>query len=108
MGLLELLLFVLAMPELRRDSVVRPNKPIRLAGHAKGRLAFRGATEQEVVEAIQTEPWWPAESGRLECRKDFTFNAIWNRKHYTTKHVRPIFVEEPNEIVVVTVYVYYS
>jgi hypothetical protein len=90
-----------------RDGVVRPNKSIRLSGHARDQLAFRGATEQEVVEAIQTEPWRPAESGRVECRKDFAFNAIWNRKHYATKRVRPIFVEEPDEIVVVTIYVYY-
>jgi len=38
---------------------------------------------------------------------DIVFSAIWNGKHYTTKQVRPIFVEEPHEIVVVTVYVYY-
>jgi len=39
--------------------------------------------------------------------QDFAWNAIWNRKHYATKHVHPIFVEEPDEIVVVTIYVYY-
>ena len=66
-----------------------------------------GGTAQEVAEAIRTEPWQPAERGRLECQKDFTFNAIWNRRHYATKRVRPIFAEEPNEIVVVPVYVYY-
>ena len=86
---------------------MRSNKSIRLSGHSRDQLAFRGATEREVVEAIQTEPWRPAESGRVECRKDFAFNAIWNRKQYATKRVRPIFVEEPDEIVVVTVYVYY-
>jgi len=92
---------------MRRACVVRPHKSIRLSGHAKGQLAFRGATEQEVVEAIQTEPWRPAEAGRVECRKDFAWNAIWNSKHYATKRVRPIFVEELDEIVVVTIYVYY-
>ena len=87
--------------------MLRPNKLIRLSGHVRDQLAFRGATGQEVVEAIQTEPWRPAESGRLECQKDFVFNAIWNRKHYATKRVRLIFVEEPDEIAVVTIYVYY-
>jgi hypothetical protein len=87
--------------------VVRSDKSIRLSGHARDQLAFRGATEQEVVEAIQTEPWWPAESGRVECRKDFAFHSTWNRKLYAIKRVRPIFVEEPDEIVVVTIYVYY-
>lgn len=82
-------------------------KPIRLSGHAQGRLTRRGTTEQEVSEAIQTEPWQPAERGHLECRKDFPFNAEWNGKHYATKPVRPVFANEPSEIVVVTIYVYY-
>lgn len=82
-------------------------KPIRLSGHAKDQLRFRGGTEQEVVEAIRTVPWQPAELGRLECRKNFIFNAHWNKAYYATKQVRPIFVDEPDEIVVVTVYVYY-
>lgn len=84
-----------------------PQKPIHLSGHARLQLAFRGATEKEVVEAIQTEQWRPAELGRLECRKSYPFNAEWNGKHYKTRQVRPIFVDEADEIVVVTVYVYY-
>ena len=82
-------------------------KPIRLTGHARGQLSFRGATETDVLAAIRTSPWQPAELGRLECRKDFAFNAEWNRCRYATRQVRPIFVDEPDEIVVVTVYVYY-
>ena len=60
------------------------------------------------MEAIRTEPWQPAELSRLECRKNFAFGATWNRQYYRTKQVRPIFVDESDEIVVVTVYVYYS
>ena len=48
-----------------------------------------------------------AEKGRWEGRKDFSFRAEWNGVFYETKQVRPIFVEEWMEIVVVTVYVYY-
>ena len=44
----------------------------------------------------------------MECRKTFPFNREWNNKLCATKEVRPIFVEEPDEIVVVTVYTYYS
>jgi hypothetical protein len=43
----------------------------------------------------------------LECRKDFTYGREWTGKFYETKQVRPIFAEEMDEIVVVTVYVYY-
>jgi hypothetical protein len=37
-----------------------------------------------------------------------SFNRDWNGKIYATKEVRPIFVEETDEIVVVTVYTYFS
>jgi hypothetical protein len=82
-------------------------KPIRLSGHARQQLSYRGASEGEIEEAIRTEEWAPAELGRLQCRKDFPFGREWNRKVYATKQVRPIFVEEEREIVVVTVYTYY-
>jgi hypothetical protein len=68
---------------------------------------LRGCTEQEVLETIRTAAWGAAERRRLECRKNFPFHAVWNNVLYATKQVRPIFVDEPHEIVVVTVYVYY-
>ena len=80
-----------------------PVKPIRCSGHAKQQLQFRGTTEQEIAEAIKSQSWQAAELGRLKCSKDFPFGAKWNGTHYATKQVRPIFVEEPAEIVVVTV-----
>lgn len=82
-------------------------KPIRLSGHARENLPYRGATELEVVEAIRSSTWETASGGRFDCRKDFSFRQYWNGKFYATKQVRPIFVEETDEIVVVTVYVYY-
>jgi hypothetical protein len=82
-------------------------KPIRLSGHARDTMRYRGASEEEVVETIRSASPEPAEAGRLECRKDFTYGRLWNGKWYATKQVRPIFIEEPDEIVVVTVYVYY-
>ncbi len=69
-------------------------KPVRLSGHARGQLARRGVSEDEVIEAIRTSSWQPAELGRLECRKDFPYKREWNGKFYKTKQVRPIFVEE--------------
>jgi len=82
-------------------------KPVRLSGHAQQQLAARGTSGQEIVQAIANAPWQAAELGRLECRMDFSYGREWNRRVYATKQVRPIFVEEENEIVVVTVYVYY-
>ncbi len=82
-------------------------KPIRLSLHAQAQIASRGTSEDEIEEAIRTAEWTPAELQRLECRKNFTFGKEWNGTMYATKQVRSIFVEEDEEIVVVTVYVYY-
>lgn len=83
------------------------DKPIRLSRHAQEQLTYRGTNEGEVQETIRTSPWGPAELGKKDCRKDFVFNSVWNDRYYATKQVRPVFAEEKNEVVVVTVYVYY-
>lgn len=82
-------------------------KPIRLSEHALRYRSKRGFTVAEVKETIRTSPWMSAELGRLDCRKDFPYAKEWNGKVYATKQVRPIFVEEAGEIVVITVYTYY-
>lgn len=82
-------------------------KPIRLSVNARESASHRGAAEDEIVDAIRDAPWSPVERGRLECRRDFSYGRDWNGRLYATKQVRPIFVEEADEIVVVTVYVYY-
>lgn len=83
------------------------SKAIRLSEHAKEQITYRGTNEAEIIETIRTSKWGAAELGRLECRKDFIYNQAWNNTQYKTKQVKPIFVEEEKEIVVVTVYVYY-
>jgi len=82
-------------------------KPVRLSAHALSYTVKRGFTVAEVEEAIRSSPWEPAELGRLQCRKNFPFGREWNGNTYATKQVRPVFVEEASEIVVVTVYTYY-
>jgi hypothetical protein len=82
-------------------------KPIRLSNHALRYATKRGFTVAEVEEAIRTSPWGAAELGRLECRKDFPYGKEWNGKIYAIKQVRPMFVEEGGQIVVITVYTYY-
>ena len=82
-------------------------KRIRLSKHALRYIDRRGFTVREVEEAIRTASWQPAELGRLECRKDFAYGEEWNGRIYATKQVRPVFVEESGEIVVITVYTYY-
>ena len=82
-------------------------KSIRLSKHALDYAKRRGFTVAEVEETIRTTSWSAAELGRLDCRKDFAFGKEWNGRFYTTKQVRPVFVEEAGEIVVITVYTYY-
>ena len=60
-----------------------------------------------MVETIRTSEWEAAELGRLQCARDFPYGRVWNGKFYNTTQVKPIFVDEVGEIVVVTVYSYY-
>jgi len=82
-------------------------KPIRLTAHAQGYLSRRGFTVAEVEDAIRTSRWRSASQGRQETSKEFAYGRDWNGTVYTTKRVRPIFVDEPTEIVVITVYTYF-
>ena len=82
-------------------------KPIRFSRHALGYIGTRGFTTAEVEEAIRTCIWKPAELEKLECSMECAFNEIWNGKFYKTKQIRPVFVEEDSEIVIITVYTYY-
>jgi hypothetical protein len=82
-------------------------KPVRLSAHALSYTTKRGFTLDEVEDAIRSSLWESAELRRLQCRKNFPFNREWNGKIYETKQVRPIFVEQADEIVVITVYTYY-
>ena len=46
-------------------------------------------------------------TGRFACSMNFPYSNEWNGNFYETKQVRPIFVDETNEIVVITVYTYF-
>jgi len=41
------------------------------------------------------------------CRLNFEYRAKWQDKYYAIKQVAPVAVEEQNQIVVVTVYMFY-
>ena len=79
-------------------------KSVRLSAHALSYIVKRGFTVAEVEETISTMPWKAADQSmnRLECSKEFPFNQYWNRKLYSTKQVRPVFVNDPLEILYMT------
>ena len=85
-------------------------KPIRYSDHARLQMVLRGATEEEVALSIRTGKWGAAKMGKLQSRHRFDFNrvSLTNQKYYKYKTVESIFADEPNEIVVITVKVYYS
>ncbi len=85
-------------------------KRIVISNHAHARMNLRGATEDQVTETIHSERWVPAKRGKQRSKRRFDFNARSpiDKKEYRFKDVEAIFVDEPNQIVVVTVKVYYS
>ena len=70
-------------------------------------MVARGAEEAEVIETIQTGAPSPAKQGRQAYRRDFRYDGIWSGRRYGTKQVLAILAEEPESLVVVTVYVFY-
>jgi hypothetical protein len=82
-------------------------KPIRLTEHAFEQCDERGTNETEVFKAVEQGSREPAKKGREMCRFNFSYNQIWQENFYAIKQVAPIIKEEPNEIVVITVYTFY-
>jgi hypothetical protein len=82
-------------------------KPIRLTKHAQEQCVERGAIEAEVKQAIEQGFREPAKMGREICRLNFPFGKNWQDNIYAIKQVAPVIKEEPDEIVVITVYTFY-
>ncbi len=83
------------------------DKPIRLSNHALIQCKERGVSIDEVVETIRNGTPEPAKKNRFQCKQNFQFNDFWFDSFYPIKQVSPVFVDEKDEIVVVTVYSYY-
>ncbi len=85
-------------------------KTITFSDHAKLQMTLRGASEEEVRIAIRRAKWETAKLGKLKTKYRFDFNkvSLTNQKIYKYKTVEPIFADESDKIVVITVKVYYS
>jgi hypothetical protein len=82
-------------------------KQIRFTAHSLQRIAKRGTSEQEVIEAIFSGYREPAKDNKIMCRLNLPYNEIWIDTFYPIKQVAPVIVEEETEIVVITVYTFY-
>ena len=82
-------------------------KPIRLARHAKEQCLERWTDETEICHAVLHGDREPAKLNREMCRYNFVFGRDWQGRTYAIKQVAPIIKEEPDEIVVLTVYTFF-
>jgi len=80
----------------------------RLIEHAKERAAERGATKDEIQRALSAGNEVQAKKGRKSKEMIFEYGREWLGKTYPQKKVRVIYVEESEEIIVITVKVYYG
>jgi hypothetical protein len=71
-------------------------------------MSERGASEEEVRETVLHGTAVAAKRGRQAKEHVFAYNDEWHGRHYLERKVRVIFVEEPDRLVVLTVYVYYG
>ena len=83
-------------------------KPIYFTLHARRQMQARNTTTEEVEAVIRTAPWKLGERGRYSASKVFPFRRQHFGRFYTAKEVVPIFVEESDRIVVITVYTFFS
>ncbi len=85
-------------------------KSIRFSNHARIQMELRGASQEDVIKAIELGKWEPAKMGKSQSKYTYDFNkaTLTNQKFYKYKIVEPIFADERDEIVVITVKVYYS
>ena len=83
---------------------------IAFSNHAREQMRLRGTTEDEVQAVVQRGPREPALRGKFKSRLTFDFNQASpvNNLTYRFKTVEAIFADELEEIVIVTVLVYYS
>jgi hypothetical protein len=70
-------------------------------------MAGRGADEKQVEEAVRFGQREEVRGGRKAFRRNFSYQSEWEGNWYNIKQVMPIVAEEEDELVVVTVYVFY-
>jgi len=88
---------------------MRPEKPIRLSSHARARARERGASEEEIREVVLKGAREPARHGSWQVthRLPGGGRSPVDGMRYNEKTIQVVFVDEPDEIVVVTVKVFY-
>jgi hypothetical protein len=76
---------------------------IRFHPHALERMAQRGATEQEVIVAVEAGERFNTKFNRTGFRMNFTYKKQWRGKHYETKQVEAYAVQQNDDWLVISV-----
>jgi len=82
-------------------------KLVRFSRHALQQMVERGATQDDVLETVRSGEQVPAKHGRVGYRKNFQYQRLWGGQYYAVKQVLAVVAEEPETLVVVTVYTFY-
>jgi DNA modification methylase len=81
---------------------------IQIDPHTLERAQERGASEQEIKDAIETGFDIPAKYGRMGKAKVYDFKQKRHGKYYEQKRIEALYTIEENSIVTVTAYVFYG
>ena len=81
---------------------------LKIIEHARERMYERGATEKEIKKVLRSGKSAKAKADRKAKEALFPFNNYWQGKFYEQKKIKTVYVEEKNNLVVITVYVYYG
>lgn len=81
---------------------------VRFVEHAKERMTERGTSEEEVKTVLLSGTEVTAKKGRKAKEMLFEYGKDWLGKIYPQKKVVVIYVEEDEEIAVITVKVLYG
>ena len=81
---------------------------IQIEPHTLQRAKERGTTETEIIEVLETGIDILSRFGRLGKSKVFEFNDYRIQKYYKEKKVEVYYIIEQQNLITVTVYVFYG
>jgi len=67
----------------------------------------RGASEDEVRQAVINGSRENAKNDRILCRYNYPFGQQWQGMRYQIKQVAPVIKETASETIVITVYTFF-
>ncbi|HNY12137.1 MAG TPA: DUF4258 domain-containing protein [Candidatus Wallbacteria bacterium] len=81
---------------------------IQIEPHTIERANERGASFDEITDVLKNGADTPAKFGKKSKFKVYDFKALRNEKYYEQKRIEVIYLIENDNIITVTVYVFYG